>query len=298
MQQHCFSVDVEGFCEGTAEYLGLPYPIGRSSAERATLDYNVRATLDLLDEVGVTGTFFVLGILAVDQPEIVRAIARRGHEIASHSYYHRRLFSLSSQELRQSIVDSKKALEQCSGTVVRGFRAPEFSISADNLSRVTDALGEAGYTYDSSIFPISNHDVYGVPAAERRIHQLANGVIEFPPSTLQVGKMRFPAAGGGYFRLYPYALTRMIFQTFHRHTMPGMFYIHPYEVGGRVPPVVGGTWLRRKRRFINMGKVAPRIRRLCREFQFTSAIEILQSHLAGDPRIKPDGDTALLQALP
>jgi len=192
MITHCFSMDVEGFCEAVAESLTVP-PEMLSSRQRETeIETNVAEALELLEEHNVKGTFFVLGRVAESQPEVVRKIADGGHEIASHGFEHLRLYNLSPEQVRQAVFRSKKVVEDVSGMPVKGFRAPDSSINRKSLY-ILDLILEAGYQYESSLYPIEGHDVYGVPGVERWVHRLSNGLVESP----DVGSLRWEEVTSG-----------------------------------------------------------------------------------------------------
>lgn len=197
-----------------------------SNVERQT-----EGLLDRLDAANIKGTFFVLGLVAKAKPHLVRAIAERGHEIGSHGISHVPLFKLDRATLQAELTDSRKLLEDISGTEVAGFRAPEFSVRPDNLEAL-DAIALAGYRYDSSIFPIV-HRRYGVPGFARGPVKITtpggHSLWELPLATMAVGKTSLPLAGGGYFRLLPAAILRAMFQRNASHGEFSMLYFHPYE---------------------------------------------------------------------
>ena len=216
-------------------------------------------------------------------PAVVRRIAAAGHEIGSHSAEHRRLYNLDRAEIKQNLFSSKKLLEDVAVVPVAGFRAPDFSINRQTLF-ILDLLLEAGYTYDSSLYPTTIHDVYGVPNTNRFIHRLPSGLIEYPLSTFKFGKWSFPALGGGYFRLYPLALTRHILRRMQRAGHPAMFYIHPYEFGRLCPDVPGLSALRRFRHMVNRTKTRARFASLFREFKFGRVDDTLCAGGVSPPR--------------
>lgn len=273
---HCFSVDVEGYCEGMAESIAVPPGMVGSIAERREVEANIDETLEWLDGLDVRGTFFILGRIAEQHPHTVRRIADAGHEVASHSHRHLRLYNLDLKTGRAAIERSKKALEDASGRAVLGFRAPDFSITRRNL-QLLDVLQEAGYRYDSSICPTSFHDVYGVPGAPRDIHRLPNGLIEFPPATCQVLRQRLPVLGGGYFRLSPLWLSRSLVRRFEEVGRPVMSYIHPYELASRYPMLAGLSWKQRFRHTINMNRSRERFAALFKRFVFGRALDVFET---------------------
>jgi polysaccharide deacetylase family protein (PEP-CTERM system associated) len=233
--------------------------------------------LDLLDEAHTSATFFVLGWIAERQPDLVRRIAARGHEIACHGYGHRMIQRMSRAEFAEDVWRAKRALEDLVGEPVIGYRAPTFSVVRETWWCL-DVLVNAGFRYDSSVFPI-RHDRYGVPDAPRFPHRLRTAagaeVVEFPPSTVSLGGMRLPVAGGGYFRLAPYRFTRWAIRHLNgREGQPAMVYLHPWEMDSQHPVVPVG-WAARLRHTVNAGKTEGRLRRLLGEFEFASAACIL-----------------------
>ncbi len=266
--QHCFSVDVEEYFHANALEAAAP----RAQWDR--LPSRVEASTDLLLQLlarhGQRGTFFAVGWVAERHPALIQRIVAAGHEIASHSWWHRRVTALNPQEFREDIRASKAILEEVSGTPVVGFRAPSFSI-VPGLEWAFDILLEEGYRYDSSLFPIRRPD-YGYPTAPSTPHWLrrpAGQLLELPLTTIRLAGVRFPAAGGGYFRHFPYALFRHAFRSWGRAGVPGMFYIHPWEVDPEQPRYAVGP-LTRLRHYGGLSRTLPLLERLLAEFRFTS----------------------------
>lgn len=274
MIKHCMSIDVEGFCEAIAESFPVSPSYVGSKKEKNEIEINVNFILDWLNNHNVKATFFILGVIAQKLPRLVRRIAEEGHEIGSHSFYHLRLFNLNESKLKEGILGSKKMLEDASGKSVYGFRAPEFSINAKSL-KILDIIQEAGYLYDSSIYPIGGHDTYGVPGVKRDIHHLPNGLVEFPPPTLNLFGKVFPVLGGGYFRLLPYAVSEKILNRLTKKGRPTILYIHPYELGPECPKLKGMSLYRKFRHYVNMDKSKRRFSKLFNLYQFVPAIDIL-----------------------
>jgi polysaccharide deacetylase family protein (PEP-CTERM system associated) len=249
--------------------------------EWPTLESRVtRATerlLDILDRDRVRATFFVLGWVAERHPSLVREIASLGHEIACHGYGHRMIQHLTRQEFELDVTRAKRALEDATGRAVLGYRAPTFSIMHETLWSL-DVLAEAGFRYDSSIFPVV-HDRYGISDAPRFPHRLRapNGceITEFPMSTVEILGRRLPVAGGGYFRLFPYELTRRAITRINaRDGRPAMVYLHPWEIDPDQPRLPVGP-LTRFRHLVNVGRTEARLTRLLSDFSFAPAAEVL-----------------------
>ncbi|MFO1380876.1 MAG: XrtA system polysaccharide deacetylase [Chitinivorax sp.] len=230
---------------------------------------NMDLILAMLAESGVKATFFTLGWVAQRYPEQVRRIVAEGHELASHGFNHRRAADQSRSEFRQDVDSAKKLLEDIAGVAVLGYRAPSFSIGAANMWAL-DVLRETGHRYSSSIYPIV-HDHYGMPDAPRFAHQPAagNGLLELPATTIRAFNRNWPASGGGYFRLLPYAVSRaMIGHINRRDRQPAIFYFHPWEVDPEQPVQQGIGFKSRFRHYVNLKRMEPRIRQLLRDFQW------------------------------
>ena len=201
------SVDLEDYyqVEGFADL------IPRESWPRwaPRLELGSQRLLELFARTDQRATFFTLGYVAERHPALVREIAAAGHEIASHGYDHRLVYRQTPAEFRADLRRARGLLEDLLGVAVTGYRAPCYSITADTLWAL-DLLAEEGFVYDSSVFPV-HHDRYGLPGAPRFPHLLrrpAGPLVELPPSTIALGPLNLPLAGGGYFRLLPYALFR------------------------------------------------------------------------------------------
>jgi len=243
--------------------------------------------LDILDYADSRATFFVLGWVAERYPALVKDIIGRGHEVACHGYGHQMIQRLSRQDFAKDVQRAKTAIEDAAGTAVIGYRAPTFSIRRDTLWSL-EVLWEVGFLYDSSIFPIL-HDRYGISDAPRFPHRVAlngdgagapkdtatNSIAEFPLSTLSVLGRRVPIAGGGYFRLAPYRLTRLAIRHLNaKEKQPAIVYLHPWELDVHQPKVRTGL-LTRLRHSVNIHSTEGKLRRLLKDFRFGPVREIL-----------------------
>jgi polysaccharide deacetylase family protein (PEP-CTERM system associated) len=191
---------------------------------------NTRCVLDLLDKHGTNATFFVLGLAAEKAPDLVREIHRRGHEVQSHGYGHRLVHTQSPREFRDDVVHAKKILEDITGSVVCGYRAPAFSITRRNLWAL-DVLVDAGFTFDSSINPAktSRYGITGAPRFPHRLRTSGGEITEIPVASLRVLGKTIPLGGGGYFRLFPIPMIRRAIKQLHRMAHSATVYCHPYE---------------------------------------------------------------------
>jgi len=255
---------------------------------------NTERLLRLFDEFDVRGTFFVLGWVAERHPSLVRMIVARGHELASHGYGHRLVYSQTPDEFRTDVRRAKRLLEDAGGVEVRGYRAPSFSVTSRSLWAL-DVLLEEQYRYDASIFPI-RHDRYGIPDAPRWPHAIdrpAGRVYEVPGSTVRFGGTNLPVAGGGYFRVLPYAWTRFGISRVNRmERQPVVFYLHPWEIDPDQPRLKAGR-LSRFRHYRNLHDTEQRLRQLLNDFRF----DTIQS-LVSNARLTLAQDTRFAQPLP
>jgi polysaccharide deacetylase family protein (PEP-CTERM system associated) len=231
----------------------------------------VDRVLELLASHRVVATFFVLGWVAEHQPPLVRRIADAGHEIASHGTDHRMIGRLTPEEFRRTLIDSRRLLEDITGRPVLGYRAPTFSLTRASAWAI-DLLAEAGYAYDSSVFPV-RHDRYGVPDAPRFAHRAVGpgggSLLEIPPVTLRLAGMNWPVGGGGYLRLLPVRLVGAALNKAARGGHQGMIYLHPWEFdpGQPVLPMGRlGTWRHR----VNLHRTADKLAWLLHRHRFTS----------------------------
>jgi polysaccharide deacetylase family protein (PEP-CTERM system associated) len=239
------------------------------------VEKNVRLILDILAEQQTRSTFFVLGWVAERYPALIQEIATLGHEIASHGYRHRLIYQLSPDTFREYVHRSKHLLEDITGTAVSGYRATSFSIVKSTLWAL-DVIKEAGFIYDSSMFPI-RHDIYGIDGIPTTPFVHNNGLIEIPPSTVRLLGRNIPLAGGGYFRLYPYWLTRQGIQSLNRAGRPAVVYLHPWEFDPSCPRITQADWRTRFRQYVNLAKTERSLRKLLQDFRFSSVIEYLQT---------------------
>jgi polysaccharide deacetylase family protein (PEP-CTERM system associated) len=257
---------------------GLPADPARNAYYQGRVGLATRWLLDELGGRGIRATFFVVGQIARDQPDLVRAIHRGGHELASHSWDHRRLLHHTPGTFYEDVRRSKDAIEQVTGVPVLGYRAPTFSI-VRQTAWALDVLAELDILYDSSIYPV-RHDLYGLPGAPRGPF-LARGarhwLLEFPPATLGVPGLNLPTGGGGYFRLLPSWFLRKTLQQVERRCRPpvAMLYFHPWEFDADQArlPLRG---LRRFRTYVGIGRTRARLAALLDHHRFVSAAEVAQ----------------------
>ena len=184
-----------------------------------------RHVSDWLTGRGWSATFFVVGEEAERHPDLVAEIARGGHEIALHGYAHRPLTDVGPGLLAEHLRRGRDVLEQAAQQTVVGFRAPQFSLTADAVW-ATDLLAEAGFTYSSSVLP-SGNPLFGFPGAPRRPFLWPSGVVELPAPVLGRGRARVPL-GGLYLRLLPTSATTRLLRGDGVGPVPWL-YFHPYD---------------------------------------------------------------------
>lgn len=231
------------------------------------VERNVNAILDLFDEAGARATFFTLGWVAERHGALLRTIAARGHEIASHGWDHQRVFRMDRAQFAQDIARARAAIEHAAGVRVTGYRAPSFSIDRRTPWAFME-LAEQGYAYSSSVAPVQ-HDHYGWPEAPRFAFRPLPwaSLVEIPVTTALLGGRRLAAGGGGFFRVLPYAFSRWaIRQVNRREGRPAVFYFHPWEIDPGQPRVAGAPLKSRLRHYTNLDKMAPKLRQLVHEF--------------------------------
>lgn len=243
------------------------------------VERNTSHILQIFADAGVKATFFVLGWVAERHPGVVRDIAAQGHEVACHGYSHQLIYRQSPDLFRRETVASKALLEDQAQCPVRGYRAASYSIIRESLWAL-DILCECGFEYDSSIFPI-RHDRYGIPDAEQQphVHTAPKGarIVEFPVTALNLHLVKLPLGGGGYFRLFPYWLTRTGLRWVNRRDgSPFIFYLHPWEIDVDQPRL-DGTWFSRFRHYNNLDRCEDRLRSLLRDFKFQPVKDVLES---------------------
>ena len=272
---NALSFDIEDYFQVAA----LADVVDRSSWDSIPrrVDGNTGLLLDRLASSNTRATFFFLGWVAEREPQLVRRVAAAGHEIACHGYSHRLVYEQAPAEFREETLRSKALLEDQAQVPVLGYRAASYSITRRSLWAL-DTLVEAGFVYDSSIFPV-RHDIYGIrdaPRAPHLIQREGGRLVEFPPSTACVPGVRLPVAGGGYFRIFPYGVTRWAVRRVNAEGLPFNFYLHPWEIDPGQPRV-RTNWLSRFRHYTNLAGCEARLKQLLADFQFAPAREVLEA---------------------
>lgn len=228
---NALTVDVENWYDAS---LLSPYVPDGYRDDRVVA--SAREIMGLLDEFGVRATFFVLGKVAAEHPELVEEIAARGHEVASHGWGHGLAYEQTVEEFEDDLRRSLKILEHLSGGKVKGYRAPSWSVGVET-PWFFDVLIRNGIEYDSSLFPVKT-PLFGSPDNPRHPHIIERKegrVIEFPASSVRFGGKTFPLGGGASLRLLPLAVTKWGIKRINREGMGAIVYLHPWEMDTGIP---------------------------------------------------------------
>lgn len=275
--RNILTIDVEDYFQVSA----FEQIIARCQWDRfeSRVERNTQKILELMAKRRVLATFFVLGWVAERFPRLVEAIHSLGHEIACHGYSHKLVYQQTPEEFLEETRRAKTVLEDIIGVTVVSYRAASYSITQKS-SWALEILAKAGFKYDSSIFPIA-HDRYGVPRASRHPFRfkLVDGLelIEFPMSTVRLFGTNLPVAGGGYFRLLPYPVTRAAIRRLHRiDHLPLNFYLHPWEFDPEQPRQPASR-ISRFRHYLNLHKTEARFQKLLEEFCFAPLSSVAPS---------------------
>lgn len=260
------TVDVEDYFQVSA-FEDIISSSQWSSMEQR-VERNTDNVLQIFDDYSVKATFFIVGWIAEKFPGTVKKIQSEGHDIACHSYWHRKVYDLTPGEFKEDTVKAKETLENITGQQIKGYRAPSYSITATSLWAL-DILEELGFSYDSSIFPIT-HDTYGIPGSPRFKYQHSGKqLIEYPISTIRLLGRNLPASGGGYFRLFPYAVSKLLFRTVNqREKQPFMFYFHPWEIDPDQPKMKSARLTSKFRHYNNLHNTSKRLEKMLSDFRF------------------------------
>lgn len=271
--RNVMSVDVEDYFQVSA----FERYVAREDwgSHPCRVEANVERILEMFERHGVTATFFTLGWMAERYPQMIRRIVAGGHELASHGWSHVRVTQQDRADFRADVMRTKALLEDVGGAPVLGYRAASYSIGRDNLWAL-DVLEDTGHVYSSSIFPIQ-HDHYGMPEAPRFAFRPNQGDLwEFPVTTLRVAGRNLPCAGGGWFRLVPYAMMRWAMRRVNRVDNEAViFYFHPWEIDPRQPRLQGLDVKTRFRHYLNLERMQPRLEHLLGDFAWGRMDEVL-----------------------
>ena len=258
---NALSVDVEDWFQVGAFETVIPRTDWDRLPQR--VERNARAVLDLFAKAGVKGTFFTLGWVAARHPALIRRIVEEGHEIASHGWDHRRVFTMDATLFRMDLEQAREAIEGACGVTPKGYRAPSFSIDK-RTPWAHHVLADLGYAYSSSVAPIA-HDHYGWREAPRfAFRPVADSdLVELPVTTVELAGKRMAAGGGGFFRLLPYRFSDWaIGRVNARDRRPAIFYFHPWEIDPKQPRVPNAPFKSRLRHYANLSTMEPKLLKL------------------------------------
>ncbi len=246
------------------------------SALESRVEKNFLHLLDILDEAEVKATCFFLGWIAEHHPHLVKEAQRRGHEVACHGYAHQLIYTQTEAEFKEDIRRAKQTLEDLCGEAVIGFRAPGFSITTQTPWALP-GLAEAGYRYDSSLFPVKRAHGYFLEAKlyPYRIEGLE--LYEFPITVANFLSRRICFFGGGYLRLFPYFLIEQMAQQVTRENRPVIYYIHPREIDIHQPRLKMNL-SRQFRSYVNLQTTEPKLRKIVRAHRSSTLRDYLREN--------------------
>jgi len=239
------------------------------------LNIGISKIFSFLDDKKINATFFVSGSAAEKNPQVIREIDKRGHEIASHGYRHVPISGLNREEFRQDLLRSVKILEDITGKKVIGYRAPCYSVTADTLWAL-DIIKESGLKYDSSIYPVSlrlatKGGAFGYP---RRPFFVKEGLLEFPLATLNLFGIYLPAATTAYFRIFPYCVSYIAIKNLNKTGVPATVNFHSWEFDENHPKLKL-PFPHNIKHYYNLSKTSVKFKRLIENFDFSSCLDKL-----------------------
>lgn len=272
-KRHILSFDVEEHFQVSAFWSDTR----RQQWDRleSRVEQNTLRLAELLAHAETKATFFILGWVAERHPGLVKTLARQGHEIASHGYGHELVTSQTDKEFREDVRRSKQILEDLTGGGVFGYRAPSFSIT-DRTTWALPILAEEGYLYDSSIYVrLQRLEKVRSVKGVREIRTRAGNIFEVALSTASLWGIQLPIAGGGYFRLFPYSVSRMYLRQFEKTSNQFVMYFHPWEIDPDQPRM-DGPLVSKFRHYWNLKRTEKRLQFLLHDFSFAPVVEAVQ----------------------
>ena len=275
-QFNALTVDVEDYFQVAA--FSKQYPKETWDLQELRVEKSTRHILSIFEKHQVKATFFTLGWVAQKCPDLIKEIVDQGHELGCHGYWHNKINEQTPQQFREDLSLAKQILEQTSGVEVCGYRAPSFSINKES-SWAFDIINELGFSYSSSTYPI-NHDHYGTPDWPRFPYLVRDSLLEIPVSTLRLCGKNLPISGGGYFRLYPYLLSRWALRRYLlAESAPSLFYFHPWEIDPLQPRTENISAKSKFRHYLNLSKFEPRLECLLVDFNWSTMRDVYQEYL-------------------
>ena len=285
--KHALTIDVEDYFQVAAFDANIS--LDNWNSLECRVEANTEKFLELIEARSIKATFFTLGWIAERYPSLIKKVADAGHEVASHGYSHKLVYSQTQDEFRQETERSKKLLEDITQQPVKGYRAASYSITENSLWAL-DVIQQLGFEYDSSIYPV-RHDRYGLRGGPHSpyVIELDDGATlkEFPITTVDLLGYKLPVGGGGYFRLFPFFMTQKLLQLrCKQENAPFVFYLHPWELDPDQPRVAGASLLSKFRHYNNLDKVEARLATLLELFDFTTMENLLvRAHPAALPQL-------------
>lgn len=274
-RSNALTVDVEDYFHVAAFDATISQTQWHNLPQR--VERNTDILLQQFADHQATATFFVLGWVAERFPQLVKKIHAAGHEVASHGYAHAKATVQSAAEFQQDIRRAKALLEDLTGEAVLGYRAPSFSIDKTNEWAFA-LLKQEGYLYSSSTYPVV-HDLYGTPDWPQHPHKRDEGIWECPMPVLNKAGKQWPIAGGGYFRLLPYWLSKKCIDSYLKHSStPYMFYFHPWEIDPGQPRFNQAPMKSRFRHYTNLTRMEGKLVRLLQDYKWRSMQEVYQPY--------------------
>ncbi len=271
--RHVLSFDVEEHFQVSAFWSGAR----RQQWDRleSRVEQNTLRLADLLAQAQTKATFFILGWVAERHPGLVKALVKQGHEIASHGYGHELVTRQTENEFRDDVRRSKGVLEELTGEMVFGYRAPSFSIT-DQTPWALPILVEEGYRYDSSINArFQRSRKIRMQGCAQEIITAAGPIFEIALPTTNLCGIQLPVPGGGYFRLLPYSASRIVLRQFEKTGTQFVMYLHPWEIDPDQPRMEGAI-ISKLRHYLNLKRTEQRLKYLLRDFAFAPVVETIQ----------------------
>jgi polysaccharide deacetylase family protein (PEP-CTERM system associated) len=285
---HCLSFDVEEHFQVAAFWSETRRKQWDQYESR--VENNTKKLADMLARYSTKATFFVLGWVAERYPTLVKSLADDGHEIASHGYGHELVYNQTPERFRDDVKRAKSVLEDLTGKAVLGYRAPSFSINRQTQWALS-ILVEEGHAYDSSMYNRFHRSSENASMGCVEIETAAGRIWEIAPSTVTLMGVQIPVAGGGYFRLFPYAASKAFLKRLEGQGSTFVIYLHPWEIDPDQPRMEG-PWLSQFRHYLNLRKTQQRLDRLLTDFQFSPIREVLGGRSSTDGEEHNGSDVA------
>lgn len=267
--KNAISVDVEDYFH--TEAMSSVGGRERWDSFASRVEANTENLFEIFARFEVTATFFFLGWVADRFPHLVRKAHELGHEVGCHSYWHRPVFRLTSQEFWDDTYRARNVIEDAVGAAVIGYRAPNFSINA-SVPWAYSILEELGFRYDSSVYPV-RHELYGNHRAVRTPHFVGMNLLELPVATWRVCNVNLPIGGGAYLRILPYALMKNGIRAINdREHLPAVLYLHPWEIDP-LQPRLRASWKSQLRQYTGLSSMQAKLEQLLQHFSLSSIYE-------------------------